>query len=113
MKKITILSVTDNQETFQLFVFVVFIPFTSFTDKIRGVVGLFDNINILDYTYRNINRHVLIRHLVKCRENRRDNTETLAILSSSQRPKTNKIKKHSTQKVLHMSNKESQLKQMG
>jgi len=91
---------------------VVFIPFASFNDKIRGVVGLFDNINILDYTYLYINRHLLIRHLVKCREHRRDNTETLTILGSNQRPKTNKIKKHSTQKALHMSNKESPLKQM-
>ena len=79
------MSVTDNQETFQLFVFVVFIPFASFTDKIRRVVGFFDNINILDYTCLYVNRHLFIRQLVNFRENNRrgqsrmDNPETLAV----------------------------------
>ena len=48
-------------------------------------MGLFDNINILDYTYLYINRHLFIRQLVNFRENNRrgqsrmDNPKTLAI----------------------------------
>ena len=104
--QITILSFTDNQETIQLFVIVVFIPFASFTDKIRRVVGFFDNINILDYTCLYVNRHLFIRQLVNFRENNRrgqsrmDNPETLAVFQIEEKERIQARQKTKNKKQL-------------
>ena len=105
--QITILSFTDNQETIQLFVIVVFIPFASFTDKIRRVVGFFDNINILDYTCLYVNRHLFIRQLVNFRENNRrgqsrmDNPETLAVFQIEEKERIQTRQKTKNKKQLN------------